>query len=454
MNLSFSTRGWAECSWEEWLDTATDMHFGGIEVYNAHLTNALFEKGGPFHKYSISATVRTLNEKKLTIPCLDSSCDLSLEDGSAVADVKALMDIARDLRVSCVCAFASSDRPEAIRAAIAELLDYAAQKQVILLIKSSGLYANTTLLRELMNDFACDELAVLWDVHHTCRDAGEAPDATIKNLGAYVKHVHLRDSDDDLSYNLIGEGTLPIPGVMQALASINYDGFISLEWKPEWMEDLQDREIIFPYFINYMNRFESPRMLKKPLYFNQAQTGQYVWKKEALIETTFSRVLDRMVEEFPDQTAIKYTTLNYTRTYAEFREDVDSFACSLIALGVKPGRAGFGLILYAKGRGIGVGRHYHKAGKIRLGNLEGHNGRAVTAHKIASRRKCPVLPLVKLLKTLRLKSVGNILHRVKGRRACIYKIKKFIVDKLVHTISPYRRLNFIVAHYFGFEHSD
>ena len=337
MNLSFSTRGWSGCCWDEWVASAIDMKFGGIEVYNAHKAEELFDKGGPFHKYAIAATVRELNEKKLSIPCLDSSCDLSCEDGSAVSEIKGLMDVASDLRVSCVCAFASENKPEVIRKAIAELLNYAVQKNVTLLIKTSGVYADTALLRELMNDFACDELAVVWDVHHTCRDHNETPDQTIKNLGAYVRHVHLRDSDDDGSYNLIGEGTLPISGVIEALSSINYDGFFSLEWKPEWMEDLQDQEIIFPYFVNYMNRFESPRMLKKPLYYNQAQTGQYVWKKEALIETTFSKVLDRMVEEFPDQLAIKYTTLNYTRTYSEFRDDVDNFARALIAMGVKPG---------------------------------------------------------------------------------------------------------------------
>ena len=44
-----------------------------------------------------------------------------------------------------------------------------------------------------------------------------------------------------------------------------------------------------------------------------------------------------MVEEFPDQYAFKYTTLDYTRTYSEFRDDVDEFARSLIALGVKAG---------------------------------------------------------------------------------------------------------------------
>ena len=34
MNLSFSTRGWGDLSWEELLDAALDMKFTGIEVYN------------------------------------------------------------------------------------------------------------------------------------------------------------------------------------------------------------------------------------------------------------------------------------------------------------------------------------------------------------------------------------------------------------------------------------
>ncbi len=47
---------------------------------------------------------------------------------------------------------------------------------------------------------------------------------------------------------------------------------------------------------------------------------------------TFPQVLDRMVEEFPHQYAFRYTTLDYTRTYAQFRDDVDTFARSLIAM--------------------------------------------------------------------------------------------------------------------------
>ena len=335
MNLSFSTRGWLDCSWEENIETAEEMRFGGIEVYNIHKTPAMTDRGGPFHKYNTAATVRQLREKKLCIPCFDTSCDISSED--CLDDIRAIMEIAHNMQVPYVCVVALQDNDERIVAALQELLPEAQTRQVTILIKTSGVYADTARLRRLMDDFACDQLAALWDMHHPYRDHNESADTTIRNLGAYVRHVHLRDSDDADTYNLIGEGRLPTREMMQALSSIDYDGYISIEWKPEWMEDLQDKEVIYPHFVNYMSRFESPRGKKRTLYDNHDHTGQYVWKKDSLITETFPQVLDRMVEEFPDQYAFKYTTLDYTRTYEEFREDVDRFARALISMGVRRG---------------------------------------------------------------------------------------------------------------------
>ena len=335
MNLSFSTRGWQEKSWEENLSTALTMHFGGIELYNVHKSQTLIGRGGPLHKYNTAATVRTLHEKELKIPCLDTSWDVSVEDSTD--DILQVLQIAHDVQCPYVAITAQFDQEDRVRRNLADIQKTAAALGLCVLMKTSGIYADTARLRSLLDEFACDELGALWDIHHTYRDFGESGDTTIKNLGAYVRHVHLRDSDDDKSYNLIGEGTLPVASMMRALSSVDYDGFISIEWKPEWMEDLTDREIIFPHFVNYMHRFESTRGKKKALYENASHTGQFVWKKDTLISETFSQVLDRMVEEFPDQYAFKYTTLDYTRTYAEFREDVDNFAAALISLGVRRG---------------------------------------------------------------------------------------------------------------------
>ncbi|MBQ2893701.1 MAG: AMP-binding protein [Oscillospiraceae bacterium] len=336
MKLSFSTRGWADLSWEEMMQTALEMGFSGIEVYNLPKFDPMLDRSGPFHKYQAAATVRQLREKKLSIPCFDTSYDLS-QDATCVPYLLSLLEVARNTQVPYVAACALTENEEQAVHNLHALLPYAEKLKVTLLLKTSGIYADTGRLRNLLNTFASDYLGALWDVHHTYRDFGESGDTTIKNLGSYVCHVHLRDSDDRGEYQVIGEGTMPIADVMRALSSVNYDGFLSLEWKPVWQEELQDREIIFPYYVNYMSRFESPRSQKKSLYFNHDGSGQYIWKKDELVDMTFSQVLDRVAEEFPDQYAFKYTTLDYTRTYREFRKDVDDFARALVSMGVKAG---------------------------------------------------------------------------------------------------------------------
>ena len=336
MNLSFSTRGWGDLSWDQMIQEAVDMRFGGVEVYNLFKFPELTDRGGPLHTHKVAATIRQLRDLKLKIPCFDTSVDLS-SDPEAVPVLTEMFVHASHAQVPYVAACALTENEELVGENLEKLLASAEANGVSLLLKTSGIYADTGRLRSMLESFASDWLGALWDMHHPYRDFGESADATIKNLGTYVKHVHLRDSDENGGYQLIGEGNMPIADMIRALGSINYDGFLSLEWKPEWMEDLQDREIIFPYYVNYMSRFHSTRTRKKSLYYNHDGTGQYVWKKDDLIDLTFPQVLDRMVEEFPDQYCFKYTTLDYTRTYSEFRDDVDTFARALVSMGVRPG---------------------------------------------------------------------------------------------------------------------
>ena len=335
MKLSFSTRGWNDITFDEFMDIAGEMDFAGIEVYKLIKDKDLFVKGEAFDQYNIAATTRQLRDRGLSIPIFDGNYDLTKRE--CIEDIKKIIDIAGYMRVEYVGIGLETDDEKAIREAVSELLPLAREKNVILLIETGGIYSDTKKLCTLLDEFADDNLAALWDLHHTFRYANEEPKDTIRNLGAYVKHVHLRDSDDKDTFNLIGEGSAPIKEFMDALYSIDYAGFISYEWKPEYMDDLTDHEVIFPYFVNYMSRFENTRGKKKVLYPNHDGTGQYVWKKDELINLTFPQVLDRMVEEFPDQYCFKYTTLDYTRTYEEFREDVNNFAKSLMSLGVRSG---------------------------------------------------------------------------------------------------------------------
>ncbi len=275
MNLSFSTRGWKDLPWDRQVSDAEEYRFQGIEVYDLYHCACLTDRSGAFHKYHQNETLRDLRGRGLSLCCLDTPLDLSLPELNG-EEISFLAETAAAMKIPCVSVCALRDQEDLVREHLEALLAAARENGFCLLIKTTGIYADTARLRALLDSFACDELAALWDMHHPFRDFQEDPDTTIRNLGAYVRHVHLRDSDDDGAYNLIGEGTLPLKDMMRALSSIDYSGFISLEWKPEWMLDLPERDVIFPYFVNFMQRFESTRGKKKYLYPNHDGTGQYV----------------------------------------------------------------------------------------------------------------------------------------------------------------------------------
>ena len=159
---------------------------------------------------------------------------------------------------------------------------------------------------------------------------------TVNNLGGYIKYIHVKDSvmeGDTVRYRMMGEGDLPVREALDALDKINYDGYVSLEWVKRWAPDLTDAGIVFPHFAHYMSDY----MVQNKLQTSKRGDGKYPWKKNTMLDLTFGEVLDRMVHEFPDQYAFRYTTLDYTRTYAGFREDVDTFSRALISMGVQKG---------------------------------------------------------------------------------------------------------------------
>ncbi|MBQ8533858.1 MAG: AMP-binding protein [Clostridia bacterium] len=346
MKLSFSTKGWHNNTFEEFCDIANDLHFEGIELHNIH--NDLFtQKDGAFHDYAAAATIRRMFEKKLTIPCIDAIGDIADAQSfdASVAEIEKCVEIASNLKIPFIRLRAEKSEDFEVANTntfnlVNAVLPAARKNGVTLLIETAGLYCNTVKLRELLESFACDDVAALWNMSAAYFGAGETPDDIIKNLGAYVRHVHMNDAkivDGEVEFCLLGEGELPFKDIMLALRSVNYDGFISLVWNPAWCEELDDMEIIFSQFVGFMKQFSDTSRNERTLYYNEARTGKFVWKKDLLIDLTFSQVLDRMVEEFPDQYAFKYTTLDYTRTYSQFRDDVDEFARVLIALGVKAG---------------------------------------------------------------------------------------------------------------------
>ncbi|MDD6312697.1 MAG: AMP-binding protein [Firmicutes bacterium] len=346
MKISFSTLACPEYSWSDIYSMAKDIGFDGIEIrglgQDIYAVNAQ-----PFSDAKIVETIGLLQKLGIEIACLSSGCPLNDlgKTEENISEVANYIELAKKLGtpyIRILCDGNPEPAEEIDDEKIAEVLKRLAKTaegtRVTLLVETNGAYSDTKRLKALLDKVASPAVAALWDVHHPYRYAGEKALEPIENLGSYIKYVHIKDSiirDGKIEYRMCGEGDLPLKEMLDGLKSAGYAGYVSLEWVKRWSRELESAGIVFPQYAHFMAPYH--RKHKHDLQDNHAKTGKYVWPKERLIDYTFPEVLDRICEEFPNQYAFRYTELDYTRTYPEFRDDVDNFARSLISMGVKKG---------------------------------------------------------------------------------------------------------------------
>ena len=187
MKLSFSTKGWHNNSFNEFCDIAVDLGFGGIELHNVN--NSLFtDKDGAFHDYSAAATARRLYEKNLKIPCIDVLCDIACDSKSdeAFVEFSKCVNIASNLNIPYIRVKAEKavDADAARNVCIAfieKAMPIATDKNITILIETSGLFCKTSDLRDVLDQFACDNLAALWNISAAFFEGGESSEDIIKN---------------------------------------------------------------------------------------------------------------------------------------------------------------------------------------------------------------------------------------------------------------------------------
>ncbi len=328
MKFSFKTDMVPDLTFEEVCNTARDYGFSGFEICGIDVSAAV---GGLFDPYSAAGARRKLVNRHISVPVL--YCPEAVGEAADRELIKKYIETAGYSAIPFVRVTISDKAglPD-IKQLLDPVMPLTEELGVTLLFSTTGSYSDTSKVIELINMFGCGSVGASWDIAETFFTARETAEKTIQTLGAYICNVHIGDRSDGRSV-LTGDGELPVDEFLFALRSLNYEGFICVDENDE----IKNTDIVFTHFVNFMNRKTSGDSGLQSLYYNRSHTGRYVWKRYDVIDKTFSEVLDTMVEHFPDQYAFKYTTLDYTRTYSEFRRDVDKVAAALISLGVKPG---------------------------------------------------------------------------------------------------------------------
>ena len=331
MRIVFSTKNVSRASFLDTCRFAYDYGFRGFEIYDA-VKERSAHGDSILRRDRVADAKRKLVNRNLAVSALRMPMPLESEEATAELCLK-YVDMAATSGIDTVIVSTEAEVSfDLLDEKLAAAIKRAEAADVSILFETVGALANTENVLAIINHFGSAAIGASWNVRETYFGAGESAEATIKTLGAYIKYVRLGDMKDGKTV-LIGEGDLEVQKLLRALSSLNYEGFICAAWN----EEISDADIVLTHFANYISSLNRDQKSFDHAYYNRARTGTFVWKKYDVIEATFSDVLDTMAETYPDQYAFKYPTLDYTRTYEQFRRDVDECAAALISLGVKAG---------------------------------------------------------------------------------------------------------------------
>jgi sugar phosphate isomerase/epimerase len=270
--LAFSTLGCPNWEWKKILDFASGHGFAAIELRG--IEEYLDLPPDPiFAANRIAQTRQEIQASGLKIACVSSSTNLYMEDSAERArqleDARRFVDLASSLGSPYVRVFGgkaesdSSPVPDAatksrVAAGLRELGEYGGPRNVTIILESHDHFTSSATLKDILREADSQHVGLLWDAHHTFAISGEEPEYTAKELGKWIRHVHLKDSigsGEDRKYVLTGRGNVPVRRQVRALESIGYKGFYCFEWEKRWHPEIEDPEISIADYAHVMRQY-------------------------------------------------------------------------------------------------------------------------------------------------------------------------------------------------------
>ncbi len=267
--IAFSTLGCPKWDWKTILGQASTLGYSGIELRGIQGEMDL-TKRPEFSSTQIRTSMRDLSALGLQVTDLGASTRLhEFESAKRLAtlnEARRFIDLAHQLKVPFVRVFGDKVPPgqtkeatiERIIAGMRELGEYSKGSGVSVIIESHGDFADSQSLLQILNGSRMSTTGLLWDAHHTFVLGKELPSVTFKNLGTYVRHLHLKDSrpvERGVQYVLTGTGTVPVKETVKVLVASGYRGFYSFEWEKGWHNELEEPEVAFPHFVKMMREY-------------------------------------------------------------------------------------------------------------------------------------------------------------------------------------------------------
>lgn len=266
--IGFSTLGCPSWDWLKILDFAEQNGFASVELRGISGTMDLPSRP-EFADSQIVQSKKEVAARGLHISCVSSSAnmhDTGPEHEKQLVDARRFIDLASRLGAPYVRVFGNklvgpqAAAAEHIAGSLRELGSYAGPKNVTVVLESHGDFTTSSVLKEILEKAASPHVALLWDAHNTFVEGKEDPEVTVRQLGKYIRHTHLKDArlaNGQDNYVLTGRGDVPVKRQVELLAGIGYTGYYSFEWEKAWHPEIEEPEIAIADYAKVVSQYLS-----------------------------------------------------------------------------------------------------------------------------------------------------------------------------------------------------
>ena len=263
MKFSFTNLGCPNWNLETIAAKAAEYGYDGVELRSRNDNPYLFPNSFLSHRKQVK---EIFAKHKIDICCISAYSQFATSDEKTLEENKQILidDIitARDLNASVVRSFLGESKEltnEQVIECAAPYLNYCADFAdsfgIKVAFETHDAWCSGELMKVAFNKITSKGAAVLWDVANN-HERGETVKDFFATIGERCSHIHLKDAkkgdDGKFKLCLTGEGDVEIKQCIDLLRGANYQGYISLEWEKLWHPEIEEPEIAFPQFIEYM----------------------------------------------------------------------------------------------------------------------------------------------------------------------------------------------------------
>ena len=290
MKLSTSTLGCLKWGLPEVINKLVNYGYDGVDFRGLRGELSLWKL--PEFSSNLSESATRIRDAGLTVSCISSGIHLTEQSSAKVAEyddeLKHTLAVCdkldcRQIRIFggalSSCGNATESERDSVLPRVAERLCNLAEnaakssRSVKLLVETHDDFISSEHIGALLESANSNNVECCWDIKHTCWVARETPQATWKRLKPWITNTHWKDVQpvtgggqnatqsaerikDTGRLCPMGQGVLPLKETVNLLQTDGYNGWFTFEWEKLWHPHIEEPEISFPGFVNFMRALQ------------------------------------------------------------------------------------------------------------------------------------------------------------------------------------------------------